>query len=40
LRADGWTTVQGLEDTATPEDEARRLACEHILRGGEPAALA
>ncbi|MDP6688633.1 MAG: ATP phosphoribosyltransferase regulatory subunit [Alphaproteobacteria bacterium] len=39
LRADGWVTVQGLKDTAAPEDEARRLACDHILRGGKPAAL-
>ena len=39
LRAMGWTTVQGLDGTAQPEDEARRLACGHILRDGEPAAL-
>ncbi len=39
LRATGWITVQGLDNGAEPEAEARRLACDHILRGGEPAAL-
>ncbi len=39
LRTEGWCTVQGLDGGADPEEEARRLACRHILRGDQPAAL-
>ncbi len=39
LRAEGWSTVQGLEPAAELEAEARRLTCDHILRDGAPAAL-
>ncbi len=39
LRAEGWCTVQGLESGADPEQEARHLACDHILRGDLAQAL-
>ena len=35
LRAAGWRTVRGLEDTATPEQDARALGCTHVLANGE-----
>jgi ATP phosphoribosyltransferase regulatory subunit len=35
LRAEGRTTVQGLDDGTDGEAEARRLQCTHILVGGE-----
>jgi ATP phosphoribosyltransferase regulatory subunit len=35
LRADGWVTVAGLDGGTGHEAEARRLACTHILTGGE-----
>lgn len=31
LREDGWRTVQGLEEVADAEAEAKRLGCSHIL---------
>lgn len=34
LRADGWTTVAGLERTAEPTVEARRLGCSHVFTDG------
>ncbi|MBC8241105.1 MAG: ATP phosphoribosyltransferase regulatory subunit [Alphaproteobacteria bacterium] len=39
LRAEGWCTLQGLDAGADPEEEARRLACNHILRGDQAKAL-
>ncbi|MFP6747698.1 MAG: ATP phosphoribosyltransferase regulatory subunit [Alphaproteobacteria bacterium] len=39
LRAEGWITVQGLDQDGDPEAEARTLACGHILRGGKTAKL-
>ena len=33
LRDDGWTTIQGLEQSVKPEVEATSLTCSHILRG-------
>jgi len=35
LRAEGWITVQGLDPDADPEIQAKALACDHILRGGD-----
>ncbi len=34
LRAEGWVTVAGLDPTADPAGEARRLACSHKLMDG------
>ncbi len=34
LRGEGWITVEGLEETADREAEARRLNCSHLLDGG------
>jgi ATP phosphoribosyltransferase regulatory subunit len=35
LRAEGWITVAGLEETQNPEKEAARLRCSHVfLRDG------
>ena len=31
LRRDGWITVRGLTKTNTPEADAKRLSCTHIL---------
>ena len=31
LRAEGWITVAGLEETQTPEEEAAQLRCSHLL---------
>ncbi|MDA1101172.1 MAG: ATP phosphoribosyltransferase regulatory subunit [Proteobacteria bacterium] len=39
LRTEGWCTVQGLDGGANPEEEARHLACNHILRGDQAQAL-
>ena len=36
LRAQGWITVAGLEPTADPAAEARRLGCGHVLVDGKP----
>jgi ATP phosphoribosyltransferase regulatory subunit len=36
LRADGWVTVAALEEAASLNDEAQRLACSHVLRDGGP----
>jgi ATP phosphoribosyltransferase regulatory subunit len=36
LRADGWVTVMGLEETPQAADAARRLRCSHVLRSGAP----
>lgn len=33
LRAAGWITVAGLEPSAEPQAEARRLDCGHLLEG-------
>jgi ATP phosphoribosyltransferase regulatory subunit len=35
LRAAGFVTLAGLEGAASPEAEARRLRCSHVLVGGE-----
>ena len=39
LRAEGWTTVRGLEPAADSAGEARRLGCTHILGDGGPVAV-
>ncbi|MBV8778128.1 MAG: ATP phosphoribosyltransferase regulatory subunit [Alphaproteobacteria bacterium] len=39
LRAAGWTTVAALEVCSDWHAEARRLACDHVLENGEPAAV-
>ncbi len=39
LRGIGWITVRGLDPDADPDAEARTLACDHILRGEQPAKL-
>ncbi len=36
LRGEGWVTVAALEVAGDPADEARRLACSHVLRDGAP----
>ena len=40
LRQDGWVTVAGLDPAADPAEDARRLACTHVLRGGRAVSLA
>ena len=35
LRAEGWLTVQGLDDGVDSQEEAKRLACGHILHDGQ-----
>ena len=39
LHAEGWQTLRGLDETADPAVEARRLGCSHILRDGRPEPL-
>jgi len=39
LRAEGWTTIAGLEPAADPRAEARRLGCTHLWDGQAPSAL-
>lgn len=39
LQAEGWHTVRGLDESAEPLAEARRLGCSHILKGGKPEPL-
>jgi len=39
LRAEGWCTLQALALDADPMEEARRLACGHILRDGQATKL-
>jgi ATP phosphoribosyltransferase regulatory subunit len=39
FRAEGWTTVAGLEPAADIGAEARRLRCTHALAEGGPAAI-
>lgn len=39
LRADGMTTLDGLEPVEDPEAEARRLGCTHLLVAGAVRAL-
>jgi ATP phosphoribosyltransferase regulatory subunit len=34
LRAEGWVTVMGLEETPQAADAAKRLRCSHVLRSG------
>jgi ATP phosphoribosyltransferase regulatory subunit len=36
LRAGGWVTVAALEEAASLNNEAQRLACSHVLRDGGP----
>ena len=36
LRAEGWVTVAGLAAVADAEEEARRLACCHVMVDGQP----
>lgn len=36
LRGDGWVTVSALEDTSSPKEAARQLACSHVLGDGGP----
>ena len=36
LREAGWVTVAGLGPVADIEEEARRLACEHVMVEGQP----
>lgn len=36
LRGDGWMTVSALEDTSSPKEAARQLACSHVLGDGGP----
>ena len=36
LRARGLVTVAGLEPVADAEEEARRLACDHVMVDGQP----
>lgn len=38
-RAQGWTTVAGLEDGKNSSAEARRLQCSHALVDGKPVAI-
>jgi ATP phosphoribosyltransferase regulatory subunit len=38
LRAEGWTTVHGIE-TGDARREAKRLGCSHVLADGKPVAL-
>ena len=38
LRAEGWTTVHGIE-TGDARQEAKRLGCSHVLANGKPLAL-
>ncbi|MEI6558399.1 MAG: ATP phosphoribosyltransferase regulatory subunit [Rhodospirillaceae bacterium] len=35
-RAAGWVTVAALAAVVDPEEEARRLACDHVMVDGEP----
>ncbi len=35
LRAEGWVTVNGLEDTADPANQAARHRCAHVFVDGE-----
>jgi ATP phosphoribosyltransferase regulatory subunit len=39
MRAGGWITVQGLDGDAEALAEAKALACDHILHGGQAAKL-
>jgi ATP phosphoribosyltransferase regulatory subunit len=39
LRAQGWSTVGGLEVVADSAADALRLGCTHVLRDGAPTAL-
>ncbi len=36
LRAEGWTTLAGLDAVADDAAEAGRLGCSHVLRDGKP----
>ncbi|MCB2102583.1 MAG: ATP phosphoribosyltransferase regulatory subunit [Rhodobacterales bacterium] len=36
LRDAGWITVAGLDDTPTPDAEAKRLGCGHVLDAAGP----
>lgn len=40
LRADGWTTVAGLDRPADPASEAKRLGCAHVFTDGRPRPIA
>ncbi len=40
LRAEGWITLLGLETTALPHVEAKRLGCAYVLTKGGPEAVA
>lgn len=39
LRAEGWITVQGFAAVPDVAAEARRMGCDHVLTGGQPAAV-
>ena len=39
LRAEGWVTVQGFAAVPDVAAEARRMGCDHVLTGGQPAAV-
>jgi ATP phosphoribosyltransferase regulatory subunit len=36
LRGEGWISVMGLDDTAQPAAEAKRMRCSHVLKAGAP----
>jgi ATP phosphoribosyltransferase regulatory subunit len=38
LRAEGWTTVHGIE-AGDARREAKRLGCSHVLADGKPVKL-
>jgi ATP phosphoribosyltransferase regulatory subunit len=40
LRADGWTTVAGLDRTGDPASEAKRLGCAHVFVDGRASPVA
>ncbi|MDH5748872.1 MAG: ATP phosphoribosyltransferase regulatory subunit [Rhodospirillales bacterium] len=36
LRGEGWITIEGMNYDASPENEARRMNCTHLLIDGKP----